>query len=521
VDGPGSTWQIAGALQIGNAAAGMLSVTAGGTVTAAALDAGVQNTGTQDGAGQVNLVGAGSEVMVTGNATIGDAATGAMSILNGATFAATDLTIGGATGNGVVTVSGAGSRVNLSGTLDVGTTLGVGELTIGPSATVVAASAVLHGQVVNEGGLLDATTIDVTSGFALVGYGAFGAAGGLIVNSGTIDADGGTIVASGTATGTGEWLVSNGSTLDLTGAVDSTQSVVFATASGALVVEDIAGFQGVVTQFTTGGKIFVDTSSAATFSRTGSAVSVIAGGTTLGVVNFASAALAATATGGGLVDQIVPCFAAGTRISTERGEVPVEELKVGDLVQVIGTVPSSLPPPARGGGGLAAQPIIWLGCRTVDCVGHPQPRKVWPVRIRSGAFGPGRPCDDLWLSPDHAVFVGDVLIPVKYLINGVTIAQVPVQEVTYYHVELPHHAVLLAEGLPAESYLDTGDRTNFANGGGPITLYPDFSSHVWDAEGCALLVVTGPELDSARHWVNALAHDLYGRNGAARYRAAG
>ena len=152
VDGPGSSWQIAGALQIGNAAAGMLSVTAGGTVTAAALDAGVQNAGTQDGAGVVGVVGAGSEVMVTGNATIGDAATGAMSILNGATFAATGLTIGGATGNGVVTVSGAGSRLNLSGTLNVGTTLGVGELTIGPSATVVAATAVLHGQVVNEGG---------------------------------------------------------------------------------------------------------------------------------------------------------------------------------------------------------------------------------------------------------------------------------------------------------------------------------------------------------------------------------
>jgi hypothetical protein len=156
----------------------------------------------------------------------------------------------------------------------------------------------------------------------------------------------------------------------------------------------------------------------------------------------------------------------------------------------------------------------------VDCTQHPEPHKVWPVRIRAGAFGQGRPCDDLWLSPDHALFVGDVLIPVKYLVNGVTIAQVPVQEVTYYHVELSHHAVLLAEGLPAESYLDTGDRTNFANGGGPITLYPDFSSRVWDAEGCAPLVVTGPQLDSARHWVNALAHDLHGRNGAARYRAA-
>jgi hypothetical protein len=77
--------------------------------------------------------------------------------------------------------------------------------------------------------------------------------------------------------------------------------------------------------------------------------------------------------------------------------------------------------------------------------------------------------------------------------------------VTYYHVKLPRHAVILAEGLPAESYLDAGDRSNFANGGGPIALYPDFSSRIWDAEGCAPLVVTGPQLDAARRWVNGLA----------------
>ncbi len=76
---------------------------------------------------------------------------------------------------------------------------------------------------------------------------------------------------------------------------------------------------------------------------------------------------------------------------------------------------------------------------------------------------------------------------------------------TYYHVELPAHGVLLAEGLPAESYLDTGDRTNFANGGGPIALHPDFASRVWEAEGCAPLVVTGPVLDATRRWVNALS----------------
>ena len=42
------------------------------------------------------------------------------------------------------------------------------------------------------------------------------------------------------------------------------------------------------------------------------------------------------------------------------------------------------------------------------------------------------------------MFTSDVLIPVKHLINGVTIEQIPVQEVAYYHVDLPHHAVLLA-----------------------------------------------------------------------------
>ncbi len=50
------------------------------------------------------------------------------------------------------------------------------------------------------------------------------------------------------------------------------------------------------------------------------------------------------------------------------------------------------------------------------------------------------------------------MIPVHCLINGTTIRQVAADAVTYYHVELPRHDVILAEGLPAESYLDTGNR---------------------------------------------------------------
>ena len=81
-----ASWQVSGTLDVGNAASGALAISAGGMVTVTALDVGVQNTG---GAGQIDLAGAGSQLMVTGDATMGDAGTGAMSIFNGATFAAT------------------------------------------------------------------------------------------------------------------------------------------------------------------------------------------------------------------------------------------------------------------------------------------------------------------------------------------------------------------------------------------------------------------------------------------------
>ena len=73
---------------------------------------------------------------------------------------------------------------------------------------------------------------------------------------------------------------------------------------------------------------------------------------------------------------------------------------------------------------------------------------------------------------------------------------------TYYHVELPRHDVLLAEGLPTESYLDSGDRGNFANGGRPLALHPDFASRAWEADACAPLLVTGLQLDAARRWIS-------------------
>ncbi len=77
-------------------------------------------------------------------------------------------------------------------------------------------------------------------------------------------------------------------------------------------------------------------------------------------------------------------------------------------------------------------------------------------------------------------------------------------EVMYYHVEVPRHDVLLAEGLPAKSYLNGGDRGNFDKSDRPIALHPDFSRRavdaflMWEAYGYAPLVVTGPVVAAVR-----------------------
>src|SRR5665213_2658973 len=186
---------------------------------------------------------------------------------------------------------------------------------------------------------------------------------------------------------------------------------------------------------------------------------------------------------GGTVITEVACFVEGTRISATQGEIPVEIIQPGDQLQT------------RGRG---AATVVWVGHRDVDCRRHPRPENVWPVRVRAGAFGNDQPGRDLFLSPDHAVFFDGALIPIRYLVNGATIIQEPRNKVTYWHVELDKHGVIFAEGLPCESYLDTGNRSAFVNGGTAVRMHPDFALRVWEAEACAPLVRDGAKLEAAR-----------------------
>jgi len=308
--------------------------------------------------------------------------------------------------------------------------------------------AMFVGNVVGNTGSGISNTIDLKAGAQA---GTLSGLGTQFINFGSIAFDNGA-----------DWLIA-GSTSGLGGTISGF-------ASGDTI--EITGITATGWSYASGVLTLTDTSGTATLHLPGS---------------FTTSDFVVTNVAGG-AEVSIACFRAGTRIRTARGEVPVEQLLVGDQMEALL-------------GGTRA-PIVWIGHRTVDCKNHPNPKQVWPVLIRADAFGPGLPCRDLFLSPDHAVFTDDVLIPVKHLINGKTIEQVPTDEVTYYHVELPRHDVLLAEGLPAESYLDTGDRSNFANGGGPIALHPDFSARMWEAMGCAPLVVYGLELETVRQRLN-------------------
>ncbi|MGI4795538.1 MAG: Hint domain-containing protein [Janthinobacterium lividum] len=168
------------------------------------------------------------------------------------------------------------------------------------------------------------------------------------------------------------------------------------------------------------------------------------------------------------------CFVAGTLISTLRGLVAVEALCTDDTLWL-----------ADGG----TAPVIWIGHRRV--------RAADPVRVVADAFGPGLPRRDLVLSPEHALFVGGHLVPVHVLVDGVSVVQEERDRVTYHHVELDRHAILFAEGLPAESYLDTGNRSAFANAA-VVEFAANFGPGAVVANACAPLALDGPVVDAVR-----------------------
>jgi hypothetical protein len=164
----------------------------------------------------------------------------------------------------------------------------------------------------------------------------------------------------------------------------------------------------------------------------------------------------------GFVAEDIPvCFLAGTMIACPDGERAVETLAIGDLV---------LTSDSR------AVPVRWVGRQTLSTFfGMPEGRR--PVCIAAGALGDNLPVDDLRLTTDHALLIDDVLVQAGALVNGSTIRRIPPSDLgerfVVYHVETENHEVILAEGAPAETFVDNISRRHFDNYAEFAALYGD------------------------------------------------
>ena len=195
------------------------------------------------------------------------------------------------------------------------------------------------------------------------------------------------------------------------------------------------------------------------------------------------------------------CYAAGTRLLTQAGERAVEELREGDLILT------------QLGDTLVPTPITWVGQLRVDLARHKRPETAAPIRIRRGAFADGVPHRDLLVSPEHCLFADGKLIAAKSLVNGATIVQdFAVPTIQYFHIETTPHAIVLAEGLPAETYLDTGNRAIFDNAGHALLLHPEFHINTalrgWATDACAPLATTAEQIAPVWHRLAARAQAL-------------
>ena len=153
------------------------------------------------------------------------------------------------------------------------------------------------------------------------------------------------------------------------------------------------------------------------------------------------------------------CFLEGTNIQTKNGYQTIETLKVGDIVKTASE---------------KELPIKWVGIQSVDINADRNLLLSNPVVIKQNALAEGIPSKDLRVSPNHAIYVEDLLINAGALVNGVNIYQeVPTESFKYYHIELDSHELVIAENTPSESYLPQNEnRDDFDNAADFDVMYP-------------------------------------------------
>ncbi|WP_022706546.1 Hint domain-containing protein [Paracoccus zeaxanthinifaciens] len=143
------------------------------------------------------------------------------------------------------------------------------------------------------------------------------------------------------------------------------------------------------------------------------------------------------------------CLTRGTMLRTPAGEVAVETLRPGDLVETLDDGP---------------QPLRLMLSRRIGPVELARHDDLRPVRIAADAMAPGQPAADLHVSPQHRMLVRsrvaarmfggpEVLVAARKLteLPGID-SDERATEVEYFHLVFDDHQVVFANGAPTESF---------------------------------------------------------------------
>ena len=338
-------------------------------------------------------------------------------------------------------VSGIGVRLNAVGTVtNAGTIIGGTGGAVGFEATSSANYLVVDPGAVFVGGINGGDgTLKLVNSVTAAGLGTFSSSG--ITNFGTLSfGSDWTTKANATAAGFGS--------MSLTG-FTNTDTI------------DLLNFAATSETYGSSGLVLTN-------ATLGHETIHIQGGFTTNEFNLSSYQ-------GTLGTQITMlCFVAGTGIATPSGEVPVERLAIGEMVLT-----------RRG----EAKPITWIGTGAVLAT-RGRRNAATPVIVRKGALAHNVPTQDLRITKGHSLYIDHVLIPVEELVNHRSIEwDDRAQEVKLFHIELETHDVLIANGAPAESYRDDGNRWLFQNSNAGWAGAPQ--------EPCAPVVAGGKLVDEA------------------------
>ena len=148
-----------------------------------------------------------------------------------------------------------------------------------------------------------------------------------------------------------------------------------------------------------------------------------------------------------LFENAFSAFARGTLIATPHGDVAVEDLQPGDMVNTSTGEPSKL---------------VWIGSSSF--VPADAGRRMPLMRIMADTFGPGRPNSFLTVGPAARILhtphhlrseAGEkrMLTPVREFLDGVNVIEVvPPTPVRLFHICLERHAAIRAGGIEMETF---------------------------------------------------------------------